>query len=202
MVYRFDGVEKFVYVADGNDWFNLGAPVLLHERIPATYMAALTAWKSEEPGETRLFESGDSKFYQVNLPLRYDGKVVAMLMLNDDATMVADEISSRQNFILFGVALVIFIEMFVSWLLTTFRVRPLLILADAASQIAAGNLDVEIPRRSGQNEIALLVSSFGAMTRQLREQRDQRRGYIESLERRLQSYQDQPGAGDGVHGTG
>ena len=172
VVYRYDGAGQFVYVADGNDWFDIGAPVALHERFPATYAAAMEAWETGHIGDTRLFRSGRSEFYQVNVPLKLEGKVVGILMLNDDATSVADEISKRHLFILISVLIVIGIEMVVSWLLTTGRVRPLLRLRDCIREIVSGNLNVEVPTFGRRNEIALLLESFRELVGSLRRERE------------------------------
>lgn len=172
VVYRYDGAQGFVYVADGNDWFDPGAPVTLHERFPATRAAALEAWNTGELGETRLFTSGDSQFYQVNYPLKLEGRVVGLLMLNDDATGLAREISRRNWFILLSALVVIVVEMAVSWALTKHRMRPLLELRQAAVEIASGNFDVDLPHRRGRNEIVLLLGAFGEMVDGLKSQRD------------------------------
>ncbi len=73
----------------------------------------------------------------------------------------------RQKTLLLGSATLMLMAAAVA-LVTHRLTRPLSALARASDEIARGNLDASLPAARGGDEIAQLVRSFGAMTRDLR----------------------------------
>lgn len=186
VIYRRLQDKRFVYVADGQRSFAINQQVTLHRDFPGTYTAANNAWESGVLGETRLFRSGESKWYQVNLPLTVGNRVVAVLMLNKFATPIALEIRKRQNRILLITLLVMAAGVLLRWYLTRRQLQPLLALRKASQEISNGNLDVEIPAPKGRSEIGELTAGFGKMVADLRASRMELEDHQRTLEKRIE----------------
>ena len=183
VLYRWDEAQRvFVYIADGFGQFEIGSPVHIHSIFPATFQAAQRAWQSGAVDDTRLFESGDSMFFQTNFPLKQNGKVVAALLLNDDATRVAQQIRIQQRLIVFGTITVMLVGALAFWAVTTIRMRPLVRLTGAAGAIAAGDLEIDVPTTGARNEIGELNAAFLKMVADLRASRREIEEYSRSLE--------------------
>ncbi|MEE8394504.1 MAG: hypothetical protein V3S29_00500, partial [bacterium] len=71
VVYRRVEAGNFVYVGDGNNSFDIGSPVMLHTVFPETLEAAIEAWMYGTSDDTRLFTSGKSQFFQINVPIKH-----------------------------------------------------------------------------------------------------------------------------------
>lgn len=186
VIYRRLEDKRFVYVADGKRSFSINQEVLLHRDFPKTYAAANRAWESGQLGKSHLFQSGESKWYQVNLPLKAGDQVVAVLMLNKFATPIAMEIRKRQNRILLVTLLVMAAGILLRWYLTRRQLQPLLALRKASQEISAGNLAVEIPAPKGRSEIGELTQGFGKMVADLRASRKELEDHQRSLEKTIE----------------
>ena len=167
VLYRRIADRSYVYIADGSGNFAIDQRVDLHAEFPATHVAANQAWDSGELGKTNLFSSGTFKWFQSNVPIKLDGRVVALLLINKFATPVAVEIERQQRIIAIGVGLVALLGMAVWGTFTAWSLRPLRRLRNAAMEIAAGNLDVEIQPVRGHDEVARLNASFRTMVGEL-----------------------------------
>ena len=186
VIYRRLPNRRFVYVADGNGDFAINELVRLHERFPQTYQTANEAWETGGLGNTRLFTSGNSKWFQVNLPLKVDGKVVAQLMLNKFATPIAREIENRQIRIIIAISAVLAVGSMVWGFLTWRRLRALHLLQTASQEIASGSLDVEIPITRDRSEVGKLTDTFRKMVSDLRASQAEIEQYHRTLEQRIQ----------------
>ncbi|MCH8885173.1 MAG: Hpt domain-containing protein [SAR324 cluster bacterium] len=187
VVYRRLPNKEFVYIAIDNEAFGINENMAdsLHKRFPETKAAAIGAWETGQPQGTRLFKAGDSQFFQSNRPILLDGKVVAVLMLNDDATIVAREIELRQRLIAGGVAIALLLGIVVFFLISYITLRPLGRLRRGAQEVSAGNLDFDIPAQKGRSEIAELNQSFRGMVSDLRKSREEIEEYNRTLEQRI-----------------
>jgi two-component system chemotaxis sensor kinase CheA len=172
-------------VADGNGQFQINQPATVHQIFPDTYPPANQAWETGRTSDTRLFQSGDSKWFQINVPLKVNEEVVAVLMLNKFATPIAVAISQRQKEVLAGILLALGGGMFVWWFLTSRSLRPLIRLNRASREIAQGNLDMEIPAYHSRSEIGELNHSFRTMVERLRENRAEIEAHNRDLEARI-----------------
>ena len=166
----------YAYIAAGHDGFTPGAPAEIHQLFPATYKATDDTWKAGEMMHSQLFggERGGTEydqFLQINTPLKQDGDVVAILMLNKFANPVAEAVRMKTLRVvalsagLLGAGLVLFA--FVS----ARMLKPLRTLTDAAGQVSEGNLDVTLPATRSRDEVGRLTAAFGGMIDGLR-QRD------------------------------
>jgi class 3 adenylate cyclase len=185
VLYRRVSDRSYVYIADGSDNFAIGQHVDLHDEFPASYVAANQAWDSGELGKTSLFSSGDFKWFQSNVPIKLSGRVVALLLINKFATPVAVEIERQKRIIAIGVGVVALLGMAAWGTFTAWSLRPLRRLRNAAIEISAGNLDVEIRPVQGHNEVARLNASFRTMVGELRQSRAALEGKNAELERTL-----------------
>ena len=185
VVYRRMANKEFVYVAMDNEAFGINEHMGLHDIFPDTKAAAIAAWETGKPQGTRLFRSGDSQFFQSNRPILLDGKVVAVLMLNDDATIVAKEIEKRQIIIAGAVGIALVLGIAVFFLISYITLRPLGRLRRGAQEVSAGNLNFDIPAQRGRSEIAELNQSFRGMVSDLRKSREEIEEYNRTLEERI-----------------
>jgi two-component system chemotaxis sensor kinase CheA len=177
--------KRFVYIGDGSRQFEIAEAVGLHAAFPGTYPPAARAWETGEPNKTALFQSGDSRWFQVYTPLMQGERVVALLLLNRFATPIAQAIEMRQNDILLGMSFALAGGIFVWWFVTSRSLRPLLRLNRASREIAAGNLDVELPAYESRSEIGALNDSFRRMVEDLRTSRAAIEEHNRTLEQRI-----------------
>jgi len=86
--------------------FDIGRPVHIHSLFPATYQSTEDTWQAGRMMHSQLFggKVGNrefDQFLQINAPLKLNGQVVAILMLNKFARPVAEQVRSN-SFRLFG----------------------------------------------------------------------------------------------------
>ena len=74
----------------------------------------------------------------------------------------------------------------VGFFLSRRLVRPVLVLSDAADEVAAGNYDVEVPRRAA-GEIGHLAERFGEMAERLAEAETHERNFLMSVSHELRT---------------
>lgn len=167
---------RYHYVAAGHDGFEVGEDAHIHRLFPATYKATNDTWNRGEMMHSRLFGGrlGDrefDRFLQVNAPLKLNGRVVAILMLNKFANPVAEQV--RMNTIrLFGfTAALLALGLVLFGFASARMLRLLRSLTAAAAEVSRGNLDVSIPAKRGNDEAGRLADSFEGMVEGLR-QRD------------------------------
>jgi class 3 adenylate cyclase len=176
VVLRRQDSGRYVYVAIAHGGFDPGEGAYIHELFPATYRATEDTWQAGEMMHSQLFggvAEGEkyAKFLQINMPLRIDDQVVAILMLNKFADPVAAAVRMRTMRVtalsvgLFAIGLALFA------VLSARMLRPLKTLTRAAGEVAKGNLDVPLPPPRSRDEVGRLSSSFAGMLEGLR-QRD------------------------------
>jgi signal transduction histidine kinase len=83
-------------------------------------------------------------------------------------------------------ALGLIVSALLGWYLSRRLVRPVLALSDAADEVAAGNYDVEVPRRA-PGEIGHLADRFGDMAERLAEAETQERNFLMSVSHELRT---------------
>ena len=176
IILRRETNGRYSYVAAGHDGFDIGQPAHIHNLFPATFKATNDTWLAGEMMHSQLFGGrvGDQlfdQFLQINTPLKINGAVVAILMLNKFANPVATAV--RQKTIrVGGLSVGIFIVGLALFGLISGRMlRPLKDLTAVASEVADGNLAVTPPTPRGNDEIGRLTVTFSSMLEGLR-QRD------------------------------
>lgn len=167
---------QYIYLAAGHDGFDPGEPADIHKLFPATYAATNDTWLSGEMMHSRLFggKVGDDdfdQFLQINVPLKRDGQVAAILMLNKFANPVAAAVRAKtiRVFALSVGLLAVGLALF--GFIISRMLQPLKLLTAAATEISQGNLEVPLAAPKGRDEVGRLTGAFRAMIEGLR-QRD------------------------------
>jgi len=156
--------------------FDIGRPVHIHSLFPATYQSTENTWQAGRMMHSQLFggKVGNrefDQFLQINAPLKLNGQVVAILMLNKFARPVAEQVRSN-SFRLFGLtAGILGLGLILFGIVSSRMLRVLQNLTWAAEEVSHGNLEVTIPKRRSRDEIARLAHAFENMLGGLR-QRD------------------------------
>lgn len=128
-----------------------------------------------------MMPGGESDFFDICLPLVIEGSVEGVLLARFSLEGIAARavLAQRAIFVLifgFGGVLIAF----GTYQLGRTVVRPVHRLMQATSQVAAGDLAVNLPV-DGPREISELASSFNAMARALEESRAETQATISSL---------------------
>lgn len=178
--------------------------------------AVIPAFSEPEPNEealekalaqipTVLFEENEaSQFVRAYLPLRLDGKSLALIStlrvnpeLSQALSSVNDSYKEYEQLKLFKAplksgylltlamitGLILFSAIWIGFYIAREMAVPIQRLAEGTRAVARGNYDFQI-RVSGDDELAFLVKSFNTMTGDLRQSRQdaqQRRLYIETI---------------------
>ena len=166
----------YEYVAAGHDGFAIGQDAHIHKLFPATYKATNDTWNKGEMMRSRLFggKVGDrefDKFLQLNAPLKLNGKVVAILVLNKVANSVAEQVATNTFKLLRFTIILIALGLILFWVASTRMLRLLRNLTSAAEEVSQGNLDVTLPAKRSHDEVGRLATSFEGMIEGLK-QRD------------------------------
>ena len=167
---------SYEYVAAGHDGFAIGQDAHIHRLFPATYKATNDTWNKGEMMRSRLFggKVGDrefDKFLQLNTPLKLNGKVVAILVLNKVANLVAEQVATNTFKLLRFTIILIALGLILFWVASTRMLRLLRNLTSAAEEVSQGNLDVTLPAKRSHDEVGRLATSFEGMIEGLK-QRD------------------------------
>ncbi len=176
VVMRRESDGRYRYVAIDHDGFDIGELVHIHALFPETYRATEDTWQAGEMMHSQLFggrAGGEeyAQFVQINTPLKVDGRVVAILMLNKFADPVAAAVRAKATRViglsvgLIAIGLVLFVVISVRML------RPLQVLTAAAGRVAQGDLDIAVPVPRSRDEVGRLARAFQGMVEGLR-QRD------------------------------
>jgi class 3 adenylate cyclase len=162
--------------AAGATGFALGQPVDIHRLFPDTYKATDDTWKQGEMMHSQLFGGSVDgqefdQFLQINTPLKLDGHVVAILMLNKFANPVAAAVQAK-TFAVFGLTLaILLVELTLFGNISARMLRPLSHLTTVAGEVAQGHLDLALPPTRRHDEVGRLTRTFDTMLDGLR-QRD------------------------------
>ena len=167
---------SYEYVAAGHDGFAIGQDAHIHRLFPATYKATNDTWNKGEMMRSRLFggKVGNrefDKFLQLNAPLKLNGKVVAILVLNKVANTVAEQVATNTFKLLRFTIILIALGLILFWVASTRMLRLLRNLTSAAEEVSQGNLDVTLPAKRSHDEVGRLATSFEGMIEGLK-QRD------------------------------
>jgi len=148
--------------------FDIGRPVHIHSWFPATYQSTEDTWQVGRMMHSRLFggKVGNrefDQFLQINTPLKLNGRVVAILMLNQFAKPVAEKVR-RNTMRLFGLtAGILALGLILFGVVSSRMLRLLQSLTSAAEEVSRGNLEVTIPKKRSGDEVGRLADAFENM---------------------------------------
>jgi signal transduction histidine kinase len=145
-------------------------------------------------GETLTFE-----FVPTDLPRRLQRTYIAVahpvvlhnrpigaIVVAKKKTSVNHSVSQLVKRLAIAGALGLVVAALLGWYLSRRLVRPVLALSRAADEVAAGNYDVEVPRRA-VGEIGHLADRFGEMADRLAEAETQERNFLMSVSHELRT---------------
>ncbi len=156
--------------------FDIGQPVHIHDWFPATYKATNDTWEAGEMMHSQLFggQVGNQvfdQFLQINTPLKLNGRVVAILMLNKFANPLAEAVQKKTLRLVAFTSGIIIVGLTLFGFASSRMLRPLKDLTAVASEVAQGNLHLRVPSPRSQDEVGRLTVTFATMLEGLR-QRD------------------------------
>ena len=176
----------------GNRLFYVGARIFFDEPaiLRVLPQRAVPEWDPTRVTEFEFVPPGESEtFVAVAHPLRLENKGPAF-----GALIVAepkDELRDRWVTLIERLAIAFLLAMVVVGALAVYLSRriaqPVLELADAADEIAAGNYAVAVPEVPGGGEIEDLAERFGQMAARLSEAEEQERNFLMSVSHELRT---------------
>lgn len=173
---RRESDGHYSYIAADHGGFDIGRPAQIHSLFPATYKATNDTWLQGAMMHSQLFggKVGDTEydqFLQINVPLKVDGQVMAILMLNKFANPVARAVRAKTIRVVALSLAIVAVGLGLFSLVSARMLRLLKDLTAVAGEVAAGNLSVSVPRSRSRDEVGRLALTFGTMLEGLR-QRD------------------------------
>jgi len=168
LLLKLGAAGEITHLADGNRRYAIGArlgPDLLPRDWPGILAQAA---KENKPGTGLYSPAQKGGEFQLARPLVFKGRVAAALVLKRDAATLEEAVSARKNRLIIGLSLALLGGVFIWWALGARRIRPLLRLAEASREVAAGNLEVELPSGAGRSEVGILGTAFGSMVDSLK----------------------------------
>ena len=176
----------------GNRLFYVGERIFFDEPaiLRVLPQRAVPEWDPTRVTEFEFVPPGESEtFVAVAHPLRLENKGPAF-----GALIVAepkDELRDRWVTLIERLAIAFLLAMVVVGALAVYLSRriaqPVLELADAADEIAAGNYAVAVPEVPGGGEIEDLAERFGQMAARLSEAEEQERNFLMSVSHELRT---------------
>ncbi len=109
------------------------------------------------------YDVGLPQFVQINAPIALDGQVVAVLMLNKHANLVAEAVRAKTLKLIWLTLGIIAIGLGLFGYASAHMLRPLKNLTTAAGEVAQGNLEVTLPAVRRRDEVGRLTTTFSTM---------------------------------------
>jgi HAMP domain-containing protein len=163
---------SYTYVATGNGSVAIGQPVALHTRFPATYTATNAAWMQGTMRHSPLFGGGEGgPFMQIDMPLKHQDTVVAILTLTASTKPVAAAAHAKALTVVGLTSGLLVVGLTLFGAISAGLLHPLQDLTTAADRVAQGELTVMVPPPRTRDEVGQLTRAFHTMLVGLR-QRD------------------------------
>jgi signal transduction histidine kinase len=176
----------------GNRLFYVGERIFLDREaiLPQLPRSAVPDWDPRRVSDFEFVPPGeDETFLAVAHPLRLEnrGPAFGSLIVAEPK----DELRDRWVTLVERLALAFVVAILVVGALAVYLTRrvtkPVLELADAADEIAAGNYALELPKVPGGGEIHHLAERFGQMASRLSEAEEQERNFLMSVSHELRT---------------
>jgi signal transduction histidine kinase len=141
-------------------------------------------------GRQRVFEftPPDAKrsYLGVSNPLIYGKDAIGTVIVATPKTDVGHRVVGLLRRLALAGVLGLLVAAILAWYLSRRLVDPLVALSEAADEVAAGNLAVDVPRR-GAGEIGHLSERFGEMAHRLAESQALERNFLMSVSHELRT---------------
>jgi signal transduction histidine kinase len=144
-------------------------------------------WTSGRSLTFEFVPGGQQRTYlAVAHPVVLHNRPIGAIVVAKQKTSVNHSVTQLVKRLALAGALGLIVSALVGWYLSRRIVRPVLVLSDAADEVAAGNYDVEVPRRA-PGEIGHLADRFGDMAGRLAEAEAQERNFLMSVSHELRT---------------
>jgi signal transduction histidine kinase len=144
-------------------------------------------WTSGRSLTFEFVPRGQQRTYlAVAHPVVLHNRPIGAIVVAKQKTSVNHSVTQLVKRLALAGALGLIVSALVGWYLSRRIVRPVLVLSDAADEVAAGNYDVEVPRRA-PGEIGHLADRFGDMAGRLAEAEAQERNFLMSVSHELRT---------------
>ena len=144
-------------------------------------------WEKIAQGETVIIRQENTRFEQevslVVLPYIQQGRLLGGMLLIAPVSGTQEMISDINHYLVYTVLIALTIAFLLSWLLSRVHVNRIQRIRDAASEIAGGSYDVQVPA-SKFDEIGDLGNDFNEMAKKLKVSSEE----IETLENRRRQF--------------
>ncbi len=171
---RVVDVEGVVVLDSWND--DLGANL----RADALVAQALTGQYASR------VERGDANTLTVALPTLVDGGLVGVVYLSQPLTDVTTVVHDVRSRLLLSTVIALMLSGIVGLVFSRAVTRPVRRLTEAASEVAQGHLDTQVPARS-RDELGQLSRAFNAMTDRLRSARQMQVDFVANVSHELRT---------------
>jgi signal transduction histidine kinase len=151
---------------------------LAHETLVAEALSGESASRTHQVDGRRMMD--------VVLPVEQDGRLIGMVYLSqplDDVNAVLADLRYR---LIISMAVAALLSGLIGLILSQAITRPIRRLTRAASAVAGGNLEQEVPVRS-RDELGKLGRTFNDMTARLREARQMQIDFVANVSHELRT---------------
>ncbi|MBI5960234.1 MAG: HAMP domain-containing protein, partial [Chloroflexi bacterium] len=151
---------------------------LTHEALVIKALAGQSASRTHTEDGRRMMD--------VILPVEQDGRLIGMIYLSqplDDVTAVLDDLRYR---LMISMAVTAVMSGLIGLILSQAITRPIRRLTRAASAVAQGNLEQEVPIHS-RDELGTLSRAFNNMTARLGEARQMQINFVANVSHELRT---------------
>jgi signal transduction histidine kinase len=181
---------KDLELTSGNSIYYVGAPIFLRDnpglrRLPDRFVPD---WHTTR---TRSFDfvppgQNGKTYFAVAAPVLVDGTRYGVLVVATPKDQLRDAWLTLMQRLALAFLVGIAVSGALGWYLSRRITRPVLALADAADEVAAGHYDVELPP-AGDDEIGDLTRRFGEMARRLSEVEELERNFLMTVSHELRT---------------
>lgn len=148
--------------------FNIGRPVLIHKNFPATFKATNDTWNLGRTTRSQIFggqmgAQAFDQFLQINTPIKLNGRVIAILMLNKYANPVVNAVRTKIIKLVGLTAAMLAVGLLFVCIFSRHLLKPLYSLLEAAGKASRGELDVALPSPHREDEVGRLSAHIGGI---------------------------------------
>jgi two-component system sensor histidine kinase BaeS len=135
---------------------------------------------------SRTYESGGGRMMDVILPVEQNGQLIGLVYLSQPLGDVTAVLSDLRYRLIISMVVAAVLSGLIGLVLTQAVTRPVRCLTRAASAVAQGHLDQEVPIRS-RDELGQLSRTFNDMTARLREARQMQVNFVANVSHELRT---------------
>ena len=135
------------------------------------------------------------------IPLQSSGYDTLLLLTRITIPKIKDALTQLFIIALGMLVIMLVVQTLFGVLIYSIVIKPIKQLADGASEVGQGNLDVEVVRNKKSDEIGLLIYSFNKMVTSLKEKTNKLEFIIEELERHNETMRNELDMAQNIQGS-